>query len=227
AARVGLGALGAVSTVTLQAVPAFNLHVREGAERVDALLENLDDEVEDNDHFEFFYVPHTGWALTKRNNRTDRPLSPRPRTKAWVDDVLFSNVVFGALCRVGRLRPSAIPRLVRMVPSAVSPTEYVDESHRVFASPRYVHFVEMEYSIPRQHAADGLNRVRQFIDSSGLNISFPVEVRFTAGDDIPLSTAYGGHRCYIAVHVYRGMVFEQYFRGVEAIMDDYDGRPHW
>src|SRR5881227_1340444 len=53
AARVGLGALGVVSTITLQCVPAFNLHVREGAERVDALLENLDDEVEGNDHFEF------------------------------------------------------------------------------------------------------------------------------------------------------------------------------
>jgi L-gulonolactone oxidase len=27
--------------------------------------------------------------------------------------------------------------------------------------------------------------------------------------------------------VFRGTPFEQYFRGVEAIMDDYAGRPHW
>jgi L-gulono-1,4-lactone dehydrogenase len=227
AARVGLGALGLVSTVTLQAVPAFDLHVREGAERVDALLENIDAEVDGNDHFEFFYVPHTGWALTKRNNRTDRPRAPRPRAKAWVDDVLFQNVVFGALCRVGRMRPSLIPRLSRMVPSAVSPSEYVDESWRVYASPRYVHFVEMEYSIPRAACVAALTEVRRFIDGSGLNISFPIEVRFTAGDDIPLSTAYGEPRCYIAVHVYRGMEYTQYFRAVEAIMDGHGGRPHW
>jgi len=113
------------------------------------------------------------------------------------------------------------------MPSRVSPAEYIDASYRVFASPRLVHFVEMEYSIPSRHAADALNRVRELIASSGLHVSFPVEVRFTAGDDIPLSTAYGGQRCYIAVHVYRGMEHEPYFRGVEAIMNDYGGRPHW
>lgn len=227
AARVGLGALGVVSTVTLQTVPAFNLHVREGAERVDALLADLDAEVEGNDHFEFFYIPHTGFALTKRNNRTDRPPAPRPKVKAWIDDYVVTNAVFGALCRVGRARPQWIPRLTRMVPSAVSPTEYVDRSYAVFASPRLVHFYEMEYSIPRAACAEALNRVRSFIDGSGLKISFPIEVRFTAADDIPLSTATGEERCYIAVHVYRGMPHEQYFRGVERIMDDYGGRPHW
>jgi L-gulonolactone oxidase len=27
--------------------------------------------------------------------------------------------------------------------------------------------------------------------------------------------------------MYRGMTWEPYFRAVEAIMDDYEGRPHW
>jgi L-gulonolactone oxidase len=54
-----------------------------------------------------------------------------------------------------------------------------------------------------------------------------VEVRFTAGDDIPLSTAYGRETCYIAVHVYQGMEYQPYFEGVEAIMNGYGGRPHW
>ena len=27
--------------------------------------------------------------------------------------------------------------------------------------------------------------------------------------------------------MYRGMAWEPYFRAVEAIMDDYEGRPHW
>src|SRR5207302_10109006 len=59
-ARVGLGALGVLSTVTLQCVPAFNLHAIEEPMRLDHVLENLDGYVEDNDHFEFYYVPHTG-----------------------------------------------------------------------------------------------------------------------------------------------------------------------
>jgi L-gulono-1,4-lactone dehydrogenase len=85
----------------------------------------------------------------------------------------------------------------------------------------------MEYSIPRAAAVDVLRRLRSFVEHSGLHISFPVEVRFTAPDDIYLSTANGDERCYIAVHVYQGMPYEQYFRGVEAIMDSVGGRPHW
>ena len=32
---------------------------------------------------------------------------------------------------------------------------------------------------------------------------------------------------FVAVHMFSGMEWEPYFRAVEAIMDDLDGRPHW
>ena len=226
AARVGLDALGILSTVTLRCVPAFNLHAEERPRRFDYLLEHLDELVDDNDHFEFFYVPHTGGALTKRNNVTDEPARPRPRLRYWTDKVLMENAVFAALCRVGRVRPSLIPRLNKL-PIGGRRSDYVEPSHRVFASPRFVHFVEMEYAIPRSNAVTALRRLKGFIDSSGLNISFPIEVRFVAADDLPLSPAQGRDTCYIAVHVYRGMPYEQYFRGVEAIATELGGRPHW
>jgi L-gulonolactone oxidase len=225
-ARVGLGALGVVSTVTLQCVPAFNLRAVEAPVRVDELLANLDEHVDGNDHFEFFWVPHTGWALTKWNARTNEAERPRSRWHEFYSDYLMSNLAFGALCRIGRLQPSLIPRLSRMIPSS-GRVEYIDRSYRVFASPRLVRFYEMEYAIPREACAEALNRVRRYVKDSGLMISFPVEVRFTAPDDIPLSTAYGRPTCYIAVHVYQGMQYQQYFEAVEDIMDDYAGRPHW
>jgi L-gulonolactone oxidase len=226
AARVGLGALGVLSTVTLRAVPAFRLRAVEAPARVDELLASLDEHVHNNDHFEFFWVPHTGWALTKWNKRTDEEPSPRPRFQEFRDDIIMSNVVFGALNRVGRLRPSLVPRLSRMIPSS-GRVEYVDRSYRVFASPRLVRFYEMEYAIPAEACVEALNRVRAFVKQSGLMISFPVEVRFTAADDIPLSTAHGRDSCYIAVHMYQGTQYQQYFEAVEDIMDDYSGRPHW
>ncbi|HEX9969514.1 MAG TPA: D-arabinono-1,4-lactone oxidase, partial [Acidimicrobiales bacterium] len=225
-ARVGLGALGVLSSVTLQAVPAFHLHAVEEPMRLPSVLRDLDRHIAANDHFELMYVPHTEWALTKRNNRTDGPVGGMPRWKwAWQKGVM-ENVAFGALCRIGRRRPSLIPRLATALPSS-GRVEYVEVAHRVFTSPRWVHFYEMEYSVPRAAAVEAVERVRAFIDTSGLRISFPVEVRFTAADDIPLSTAYGGERCYIAVHVYRGMEHERYFRGVEEIMRSLAGRPHW
>ncbi len=226
AARVGVGALGAISTVTLQVVPAFTLHVYEEPMRLDAVLADLDAHVDGNDHFEFFWVPHTGWALTKANNRTTEAPQRRSRFAEWRDDYLLENVAFGAVCRAGRLRPSLMPRLAKALPSS-GVVEYSDDSYRVFASPRYVHFYEMEYSVPRAACGEALQRIRRFVDDSGLRLNFPVEVRFTAPDDIPLSTGTAEPRAYLAVHVYQGMDYGPYFEGVEAIMDSYRGRPHW
>lgn len=226
AARVGLGALGVISTVTLECVPAFDLHAVERPERIDALLDDLDAQVEGNDHFEFYWVPHTGWALTKRNNRTQRPRARRAVWREFYDDVVLSNWAFGALCRVGRRWPEAIPRAMRILPST-GELDYVDRSDRVFTSPRTVRFYEMEYAVPREAGREALDRVRALVAASGIRLSFPVEVRFAAADDIPLSTAYGRDTCYIAVHVFQGTEYEHYFKGVEAIMDDYGGRPHW
>ncbi len=226
AARVGLGALGLVSTVTLQCVPAFRLHAVEEPAPVDDVLRDLDDLVEANDHFEFYWVPHTRWALTKRNRRTDEPARPRTRVREWVDDVALNNYAFGVLCRVGRWRPSLIPRLAKVIPNT-GRLDYVDRSDRVFTSPRRVRFWEMEYGVPREALPEALNRVRRLVDEMGTPLSFPVEVRVVAPDEIPLSTAQGRETGYIAVHVYRGTPYDAYFAGVERIMDSYGGRPHW
>ena len=232
AARVNLGALGIVTQYTLAVVPAFRLRAVEGAQKLDLLLETLDEHVDDNDHFEFFWIPHTKWALTKRNNRTDDPV-PTPtvssRWKHWYSKSLMENYAFGTLCEVGRRRPSMIPRLATALPSSGQST-YVNDSFRIFASKRIVKFLEMEYSIPREHCAEALSRVRSMIDRRGHMVSFPVEVRFTAADDVVLSTAHGRPSAYIAVHMYKGTpwpVIERYFRDVEEIMMEFGGRPHW
>jgi FAD-linked oxidoreductase len=225
-ARVGVGALGIVSAVTVQLVPSFHLHAVNEPMRLDAVLGDLDALVDQNDHFEFFWVPHTGWALTKRNNRTTEALAPRPRVKQWWDQMAMENHAFGVVCRIGRARPEWIPRLARALPAS-GRQEYVDRSYKVFASPRRVRFYEMEYELPREACAEALTRIRRFVDDEGLLLSFPVEVRFTAADDIPLSTGYGRANAYIAVHVFEGTEYDAYFHGVERIMDDYGGRPHW
>jgi L-gulono-1,4-lactone dehydrogenase len=226
AARVGLGALGIVSTVTVQAVKAFRLHAVEEPMPVDEVLGDFDGFMSSADHVEFYWVPHTRWALTKRNRRTDEPAQPRGRAKEVIDDLLITNVAFGTLCRVGRRRPNLIPRLAKILPST-GRLDYIDRSDRVFTSPRRVRFYEMEYAVPRDVIPEALNRIRALVDESGIQLSFPVEVRVVAPDDIPLSTAYGQATGYIAVHVYQGTPYDAYFQGVEAIMDSYGGRPHW
>ncbi|HET7722749.1 MAG TPA: D-arabinono-1,4-lactone oxidase, partial [Acidimicrobiales bacterium] len=203
-------------------------HAVEEAMPVDDVLADFDGFMTSTDHVEFYWVPHTRWALTKRNTRTQEPAVPRPAARRFMDEIVAPNLAFGALCRIGRRFPRAIPRLAKALPSASGRTEYTERSDKVFTSPRLVKFYEMEYAIPAEAVPEALNRVRTLVDRIGVPISFPVEVRVTAADDIPLSTASGRRTGYIAVHVYQGTrAYDQYFTGVEAIMGDYGGRPHW
>ena len=225
-ARVSVGALGVITEYTLQAVPSFRLRALEQPMRLDEVLENAHDLASTNDHFEFFWIPHTKWALTKRNNRTEDELQPLPRVKGWIEKTFMENYAFGAVCRIGRARPSLIPRLATALPSSGS-REYVDQSFKIFASPRIVRFYEMEHALPEEALVPALKEIRAMVDRKGYLLNFPVEVRFTKGDDVPLSTAYGRDSAYIAVHVYKGMECQPFFRDVEDILRAYDARPHW
>jgi FAD-linked oxidoreductase len=225
-ARVSVGALGIITEYTLQAVPSFRLRALEQPMRLDDVLENAHDLASTHDHFEFFWIPHTKWALTKRNNRTEDELQPLPCVKGWIDKTFMENYAFGALCRIGRARPSLIPRLATALPSSGS-REYVDQSFKIFASPRIVRFYEMEHALPVEALVPALKEIRAMVHRKGYLLNFPVEVRFTKGDDVPLSTAFGRDSAYIAVHVYKGMECEPFFRDVEDILRAYDARPHW
>lgn len=225
-AQVGVGALGAITSVELTTVPRFALEAVETPMRLKDVLANLDEHVASNDHFEFFWIPHTGWALTKRNNRTDAPLAPMPKMREWYQKSLLENTAFGAVCQVGKIAPKFVPRLAKALPASGT-TRYVDESYRVFSSARRVKFVEMEYAIPRETCTEVLGRITKMIDQRGFKIGFPVEVRFTAADTIPLSTSSERDSAYIAVHMFKGVDYTSYFNAVAGIMAEYAGRPHW
>jgi len=227
AAQVGLGALGVISTVTLQCVPQFRLHAVEDPRNIDDILDNFEQLVAENDHFEAYWMTHTDRGIALMNNRTDEPLKPKGRVSGYIDDVLLENYAFGLVCRVGKLRPAWFPALNRFEAKLLSHSEFIDRSDRVFINPRLVHFVEMEYALPRAALPAAVREVRAMIERLGLNISFPVELRAVAPDDITLSTAHGRETSYVAVHVFRGMPYEEYFREVEAIMRGHEGRPHW
>ncbi|GAB0106785.1 L-gulono-1,4-lactone dehydrogenase [Nocardia sp. JMUB6875] len=225
AARVNVGALGVVTAVTLQMVPSF---VLEGVERpipVEDVLADLDSYVDGNEHFEFFMFAHSPLAMTKRNNRVDLPEQPRGKAMDWISDVLVSNHAFDALCRLTRARPSLIPPVQRAVAYAGSNRRQVERSYQVFASPRLFRFTEMEYALPREHSVDAIREIREV--AKHFDTVMPIEVRWVAPDDAFLSPAGGRETCYIAVHQYKGMNYEPYFRACERVFDRYNGRPHW
>lgn len=227
AARLGLGALGVVTEITFAVEPEFLLTAREEPMSFEQVTSEFDQLVTENEHFEFYWFPHTDGCNTKRNNRSTGPAHPLPRVRGWIDDELLSNGVFQAACSLGRAVPSTVPGVARLSSRALSARTYTDIPYKVFTSPRRVRFVEMEYAIPREALVAALRELKSLVERSDFRVSFPVEVRTAPADDIPLSTAGGRETAYVAVHMYRGTPHESYFSAVERIMTAHAGRPHW
>jgi FAD-linked oxidoreductase len=226
-ARLGLGALGVVSALTFAVEPAFLLRAQEKPMGFDEVLSRFEEFSTENEHFEFYWFPHTDRCSTKRNNRSEGPAEPLPRFREWLDDEFLSNTVWEGVCRMTRRFPAAIPAVAQISSRAWSDRGYTDVAYKVFTSPRRVRFIEMEYAVPREAAVQVLREIRALVERSDWRISFPVEVRVAPADDLWLSTASGRDTCYIAVHLYRGTEERGYFTEVEKIMVAHQGRPHW
>ncbi|MEV7321430.1 D-arabinono-1,4-lactone oxidase [Streptomyces sp. NPDC093970] len=227
AARIGLGALGVVTAITFAVEPLFLLSAREEPMPLDRVLAEFDQLWSENEHFEFYWFPHTGSTNTKRNNRSAGPPQPVSRLAGWFEDEFLSNGLFQGVQLLGRAVPAVVPTVARVSSRALSARTYTDIPYKVFTSPRRVRFVEMEYAVPREALVDTVRELRAMVDRSGLRINFPVEVRTAPADDIALSTASGRDSAYVAVHMFRGTPYQAYFTAAERIFTAHEGRPHW
>ncbi|UFU05939.1 D-arabinono-1,4-lactone oxidase [Ruania halotolerans] len=224
-ARLGLGTAGVLTAITLRCVPAFTLTATEAPLPLDHVLESLG-ELLAADHFEFYWFPRTEVALTKTNTR-DGSCPALPAARRILEDEVLSNGLFEVTNRLATAVPALTPQLNRFAARALSARTYTATSPEVFVSPRRVRFTEMEYAIAADAVVPALREIQQWLHHSQENVPFPIEVRFAAADQVWLSTAYARPTAYVAVHQYHRLSHARYFRAVEAIMRDYDGRPHW
>ncbi len=232
AARIGLGALGVITEVELQCVPAFRLHAQESGASLTGLLADLDGLLAAHDHVDIHWFPHTDRCLLKRNNRSPAPLPgpagrPLPAWREALDDRFLANTVFEQVNRLSRRAPSLVPLVNQVSARALGARQFTDASWRVFCSPREVRFRESEYAVPRPALPHVLAALRDWITAHREPLPFPVEVRFAAADEVWLSTAYQRDSAYVAVHQFHRMAHSRYFAAFEAIVAEHAGRPHW
>ncbi|MBZ0270448.1 FAD-binding protein [bacterium] len=227
AAACSLGLFGVVSEVTMECVPAFNVHCVEEMLTVDEVLANLDAYVRDNEHFKFWCLPHTDYALVFRQNRTDE----KPRGHR-VNRLIHRELVRNYIVDLGLAACAPKPRRVRAfhrLLAAVSPKtiEYVDRSDRVFNFRVRTRHWESEYAVPIEHAREAILARQACVDEHDRDIGFILEVRFVRGDAPWLSPAHGRDSCYLGAFQHHGMPWDDFFHDFEARMGAFDGRPHW
>jgi FAD-linked oxidoreductase len=226
AALVSLGALGVIVKVKLRVVPTKRLHFKSYRERFSDCLASFERYNQEHSHFEIFWFPHTPCVQVKILDETKEPMS---NSNLWgkFNKVVLENDLYWLLSECCRLLPALSRPISTLSTMALAPVNEINYSHRLYVAPRKVRVQAMEYAIPIEHAQTVLREIEVCINMHRFQVHIPLGCRFVRADGIWLSPAYERDSAYIAVHMYRGMEYEPYFRHVEEIFEKYHGRPHW
>lgn len=224
--QISLGAFGIITEVTLKCVPQYNLELIIDKANLKDVLGSLDQTNAANRNFEYYWFPNTDQVMTKISNITEQRPDRNPLSRIFQDYIL-ENIAYKLLCEYGNLFPSQANRISRFSAKTLTRTRKVNQSHKVFTTPRWVRFHEMEYNVPMEAYQEVVRDLTQWIDQNNRTIHFPLEHRFVKADDIYLSPAFRRDSAYIACHVYAKKDFRPYFKSLEEIFLHYDGRPHW
>ena len=230
-ARVGLGALGILTTITFRVEPLFVLEAREQPMSWDEALDGFDEMTAARRPRRHVLVPahrpDADQAQHPPRAPTCRPARPLSRRRAWLDDEFLQNTAFGVLTAGANRVPGVIPRMNRMSAPLLSARTYSDVPHRVFTASRRVVFREMEYAVPREAGLDALREAaaRSTPPTCGSASRSRSGWRPPTTSRCPRPS--GRDSFYLAFHTHRDADHRDYFALMEPILRAHDGRPHW
>src|SRR5262245_61144446 len=128
AARVALGSLGAIASITFRVVPAFTIRRDDHPLPLEEAFTHIDELAAVNDHFEFYVFPHTRTALCRESKHVDGPPEPRGRATEFLLETALENQALAFLCQVGKRFPSRIPSINRLITRTLGGSVKTDQS---------------------------------------------------------------------------------------------------
>jgi FAD-linked oxidoreductase len=225
AARVSLGALGVATRVRLQNRPAYRLRERQWIAKTEELLEDLDKNTRENQHWEMLVVTHSDYALSIALNETGDPVTPLvPADEEGGNEFV---TLIEKIDKYASDFPDLRRTMLNNLRHLASFDDRVGDSFDIYANVRTVRFNEMEYSVPAEYGPACLREILKLIQDKDLRTWFPIEYRYVKADDIPLSMFEGRDSCSISVHQHYQMDHHNFFAAIEPIFWKYNGRPHW
>lgn len=221
AAQVSLGCLGVITQATSAVLPAYNLQRRVWLKPVQELLEAAPELARQHRHFEFYYLPFTGYAAAITHDLYTGTDVLRPEA---ADEEMLRDL--------RRLRDWAgrFPDLRRWVAQKLidpAQTEQAqDRSWKLLSTQRPTKFNESECHVPRELGIACVREVIQTLERRN-DVFFPMEFRFIKGDDAWLSPFYLRDSCSIAVHAAAGEPYDYLVSDIAPVFRKFNGRPHW
>lgn len=193
----------------------------------DNALVNLIASFSNNRNYEFFWFPYTDYVFEKKHNVISEQAEAK-KFKKLFNDYVLENGALWLLCEFSHNFPDFYRKhansILRNLNSNLKNTA---PSTECYATTRLVNHREIEYSIPIEQAITTIQQIRHLLDQHDVHVSFPIEVRSVAADDIYLSPNYQRKTVWIAVHAYTKDIYEPIFREAEKIFIANQGRPYW
>jgi FAD/FMN-containing dehydrogenase len=228
AAMGGVGAVGIIAEVIVQAVDRFSIEQKVDVADLAAVEQNLDRLLQENDHFSLYLFPFTDQCQVNTWNRTARRhsfLGPARELVSNSVDALLAGW-FGDPISYGRLLPTVSPFIHRFRKG----TKLVLESAEGFNRNLYHVHQELEFTVPFEQTFAASRRFLQLYEemyATGLPYTI-IELRFTpAGHDCTLLGAgQAQHSTWINLVTNDLPGFERYFDAAEQIVKEIGGRPH-
>ncbi|MFZ3128451.1 MAG: D-arabinono-1,4-lactone oxidase [Rhodoferax sp.] len=221
AARVSLGCLGVITQATSTVLPAYSLQRRVWLKPVHELLEAAPELAKRHRHFEFYYLPFTGYAaaITHDLYTGSDVLRPEAADEEMLRDLRRLRDWMG---RFPDLRRWVAQKLI----DPAQTEQAQDRSWKLLSTQRPTKFNESECHVPRELGIACVREVIQTLERRN-DVFFPMEFRFIKGDDAWLSPFYQRDSCSIAVHAAAGEPYDYLVRDIAPVFRKFNGRPHW
>jgi hypothetical protein len=228
AAIGGVGAVGIISEVVVQAVDRFHVEQKTQQSNLAHVQANLDRLLEENDHFSLYLFPFTDRCQINTWNRTAEKKSfagPFREFVAISVDALLAAWAGGLLAST-----KLLPTLSSVTHRLKRGGHLVLESNKAFNRTIYHLHQELEFAVP---FVDTIATCRRFTElyermyKGGLPYTI-LEVRFTpAGHDRTLlGPGRDRQSAWIDLLTNDSRGFERYFDAAEELVKEIGGRPH-
>ncbi|KAF9074481.1 D-arabinono-1,4-lactone oxidase-domain-containing protein [Rhodocollybia butyracea] len=226
ATTCGLGSTGLILSIELEVEPSFRLKEVFESRSFEDTVTNLRSHVQSAEHTRMFWFPATDRVCVSLINRTHE--SKRSGENWFYDSFMGFHIVQLLLFLGIYLRT--------FNNWAVLLTSWLlNDSHRVFNMDcRYLQHTT-EWAIPYENTEPCLRELHQYFHAILADprerLHFPIEIRFSAPDNIWLSPSYNQQTCWIGIIQYKpygfNVPYRKLFDGFERILSHHQGRPHW
>lgn len=254
AALVSLGALGIITEVTFEAVPAFNIKWSQSLHPLDEIIDDWEKDLWTRAEFtRVWWLPYKKKVVKWRGDKTNEEIRPQPSNR-WTGALGFH--VYHTLLYLSTWFPRILPALERFVLSVQygfrsdgdCNTGVQEGQAGLLMNCLYSQFVN-EWAIPLAKGPEALKRLSAWFHGDdetakipyaqdNLYVHAPIEVRVTDTSTNPGPRPYldntvpDGPTLYLNATLYRPYgrdppCRERYYEAFEWLMKELGGRPHW